>query len=275
LGRNNFAKAKIGYHHTLKSNHIPLIIGSAKKMARFYHNKKKYRKTMYYLRYLAKYDAKNIWPFLSKDINKNKSKLILRYYPLVINLITDSEYKSKYFFWLGVTALKLKFYKTSQDYFKQSYLCYPYSYYSIRSLSFIKKYSKKRLFTLKAATLVSQMKNREKSFFKQPLYQHRYRQSFYAIFNKNIHPVLNRALLFFETKDFHLANKELSRFLDITPEKERYYRGLMYYFYNKKYPQYYNQFADKLIQFLNGQNGNHYIPKSLVHYYTNLWCPVS
>ncbi len=267
LDENDFAKASIGYKHTVKSNHIPLVVESAKKMASFYHRKRDFKKKSYYLTYLAHYEPEAIWSYFNQDLQRQKRKPVIHYYPEIVNLIGDHKLKSKYLYWLGIAAFKLKSYVQSQQFFKESYLCYPYSYYGRQSLVHIEKYSKKRLFTEKVSRLYSKMKNAEYAFFNSPAYQSRYNHSFYPIFKKKIHPVLSRFLLLHENKAFQPAAKELDHFLDSVSQKEKYYRGLMYYFYNKGNQHYYNRFALKLIQYLNGKKGHHYIPKTLVQYY--------
>ncbi len=265
--KTNRSAAIQGYKRIVSRYPSSLAIPVAKKLVKYYHNQRNPSMKALYLNYLAHYNQSSIiWDHLFRAINQNRLREIVLYFPGVIQSLTDLKQKSKFYYWLGVAALKVKKYSKAQDFFSRSYLSYKYNYYSYKSLLYIQAYGRKKVFTPRFTYLRAKGKEKEKAFFRRRGFLSKYQQSFYPLRDGKHHPVLNRALYCYEADSPGLGREELTRFLNRTANSEKFYRGLSYYFrYNKKYQESI-RFAYKLVDHLNGSTGNNFIPPELKEY---------
>ncbi|HEO64884.1 MAG TPA: tetratricopeptide repeat protein, partial [Spirochaetes bacterium] len=267
LESTNLSAAIQGYRKIVHTYPSSLAIPAAEKLVTYYHRRRNPSMKALYLKYLAHYNQSQvIWDHLFHAINQNNLREIVRYFPSVVQALTDEKQKSKFYYWLGVAALKIKDYSKSRDFFSRSYLSYKYNYYSYKSLLYIQAYGRKKVFTPRFTYLRAKGKEREQAFFRRRGFLSLYQQSFYPLKDGKHHPILNRALYCYEADYPGLGREELTRFLNRTTGREKFYRGLSYYFrYNKKYQESI-RFAYKLVDHLNGITGNNYIPPELKEY---------
>ncbi|MDH4128650.1 MAG: transglycosylase SLT domain-containing protein [Spirochaetota bacterium] len=254
------------YKNIIKSYNSYLLIPMAKKLVGYYNTQKDYDKRNEYLRVLVKYgDYNTLWKYLLEDLNFKRLNIIVNGYPDMIYKIKDQEIKSKYLFWCGLAAINLKDYYKAEKFLSTSYLTRKYFYYSYKSLLYIQKHVKKNHFTNGLTDLKNQDQDNQNNLFRSDEYKNRYSKSFFPLFRKT-YPSFDRALFFYKAGSPGLGSDELEHFLSSVKDKEKYFRGLTYYFRNNK--QYHEsiRFAYRLVSYLNGNTENNYIPSDLIKY---------
>lgn len=238
-----------------------------KKVLSYHYEKGNWRQFSQYLKNLAQMNqSKVIWNYLFDALNKNNLNEIVRYFPESVELLENEKMKSKFYYWVGVAALKSNQNRKAENFLKYSYLAYKYNYYSYKSLLYIQNYNLKKKFHISFGDLRKIDKLKMNGFLNSFEYKSKLRESNYPIFGKKIHPSLKRAFFCYKADYKAYGNKELNHLLSSEDNPEKYYRGLAYYFKNIKEYQLSIRYAFKLVDYFNGPDGHNYIPEDLVSY---------
>ncbi|MDH5680976.1 MAG: transglycosylase SLT domain-containing protein [Spirochaetota bacterium] len=256
-----------GYMYLVETFNKKDIIPPLKKLVEHYDNAGNYFKRSFYMTRLARFDDwQTVWAYLFNDLNNKRLSVIVKRYPKIIAKLKDKNHMSKFHYWVGLAAYKLKKYSSAKKYFQLSYLGYNHEYYSYKSLLYLKKISREKKIWFSELALQKLNHNKSLRFFSSREYQKRFKASYHPIRKNWQYPNLNRALYLYSARAYNLGDRELTRFLKSRPDKTKYYRGLAQYFYALQRYQQSISYAYRLNHYLNGDEGNNYIAKDIEIY---------
>ena len=262
-----------GYNKITELHHHPSLILIIREMIDYYDTHKIDHKKAKWLAFLSSYKEYEIlWKYFLSFLNRGELTFILTYFPKITDSMQDKRTQSQFYYWLGVIAWEGRQRSKAYQFFSQSYLTYRDSYYSFKSFLAIKKD-----FSLMKGSEIKESDKRKdirkiaqdqrRLFFESKGYKNRYQKSLIEEpIEKNIR--IQRALFFYGVGYPQFGQTELDRFFSGESEyKPSYYRQLGNYFYKRSLYQESIRFTYKLVKYLNGEEGNHHIPESLMELY--------